>query len=90
MSHISQNKRQLMTRVRRLKGQVEALEKAIEADAECTDVLTQVSAVRGAAQGLMVEVLGEHLREHVAAPADETERQAEMAKVVGILKSYLR
>lgn len=79
-----------MTRVRRLKGQVEALEKAIEADADCTEVLTQVSAVRGAAQGLMVEVLGEHLREHVAAPADEDVRQAEMTQVMAILKSYLR
>jgi len=90
MSHVAANKKPLITRVRRIRGQIDALERALEEDAECADILTQVAAVRGASQALMVEVLGDHLREHVAAPVDEATRHAEMAQVMAILKSYFR
>lgn len=52
-----------------IRGQVEALEHAVEEERGCSDVLHQVAAVRGAIQGLMVAVLEEHVRTHIAGPS---------------------
>jgi len=68
MSHTAHNRTDLTKRVRRITGQLAAVEKALEANASCSDVLQQVAAVRGAINGLMDELIIEHLREHVAAP----------------------
>ncbi|QWT19480.1 metal/formaldehyde-sensitive transcriptional repressor [Bacillus sp. NP157] len=89
MSHVSQNKSRLVTRIRRLRGQLDALERALEGDAECLDVLTQAAAIRGASQGLMVELLGDHLRQHVVAPEDVEEREAEAEQVLQLVRRYL-
>jgi FrmR/RcnR family transcriptional regulator, repressor of frmRAB operon len=68
MSHTAHNRTDLTKRVRRITGQLAAVEKALDANASCSDVLQQVAAVRGAINGLMDELIIEHLREHVAAP----------------------
>ncbi len=68
MSHTAHNRTDLTKRVRRIAGQLAAVEKALDTDASCSDVLQQVAAVRGAINGLMDELIIEHLREHVAAP----------------------
>ncbi|TQV29196.1 metal-sensing transcriptional repressor, partial [Xanthomonas perforans] len=52
MAHLNQDKSKLLARVRRIRGQVEGLEKALAQDVDCTALLTQVAAFRGAAQGL--------------------------------------
>ncbi len=90
MTHLNHNQPKLLARVRRIRGQVEALEKALGSDIDCTAVLTQVAAVRGAAQALMVELLADHLRHHVAAPDSADLRQDAVDEVTGILKSYLK
>lgn len=89
MSHVNRDKQRIVTRVRRLKGQLEALERALDASADCMDVLTQAAAIRGASQGLMVELLSDHLQQHVVENGDETERAAEAAQVTQLLKKYL-
>ena len=67
MPHTIKNKKQLLTRVRRIKGQAEALERALESEADCSAVLQQIAAIRGAVNGLMLEVLEGHMREHLGA-----------------------
>lgn len=47
----------------RIRGQIDALERSLEGDAECRAILQQIAAVRGAANGLMAEVLESHIRE---------------------------
>jgi DNA-binding FrmR family transcriptional regulator len=89
MSHVNQNKKGLVTRVRRLRGQLDALERALEGDADCLDVLTQAAAIRGASQGLMVELLGDHLRQHVVAEGDASIRETEAEQVLQLVKRYL-
>lgn len=91
MSHVIQNKSRLLVRTRRIQGQVNALEKALSGgEAECIAVLTQIAAVRGAVQGLMVEVLDGHLREHVSGQEDAHLRDAEVTQVMGLLRSYFK
>jgi DNA-binding FrmR family transcriptional regulator len=88
MSHTIQNKKALITRVRRISGQIASLERALEADADCDSVLQQAASVRGAVQGLMSLLLEDHLREHVAASNPSALRELE--PVMAVLRSYLR
>ena len=90
MSHTSGN-RKLLARVRRIKGQAEALEKMLDGTSDCGAVLQQIAAIRGAANGLMGEVLESHIREHLGAHVvSEEERQADLEQVITVLRSYLK
>lgn len=88
MSHTVQNKKSLIARVRRISGQVASLEKALESDADCDAVLQQAASIRGAVQGLMSQLLEDHLREHVAASSPKALKELE--PVMAVLRSYLR
>ncbi|HVH35398.1 MAG TPA: metal/formaldehyde-sensitive transcriptional repressor [Tahibacter sp.] len=90
MSHTSRDSRKLLSRVRRLGGQVAALESALSAGAECAAVLVQVAAIRGAAASLMRELLTGHLQEHVVEQPDRKRREQEMAAITELLRSYLK
>lgn len=90
MAHTTRNQKKLQSRVRRIGGQVAAIEKALETGADCADVLVQIAAVRGAVHGLMMEVLNGHLQEHVVAESDERRRTREMAVVSDLLRTYLK
>ena len=89
MAHLAKDKKKLNARVRRIAGQVASLERALESEADCGAVLHQLAAVRGAINGLMLQVLEGHLREHVAPLADKRS-QAELEPVLAILRSYLK
>jgi DNA-binding FrmR family transcriptional regulator len=75
-------------RVRRMKGQVEALEKALSGQVDCTALLTQVAAVRGASHGLMAMLLSDHLRHHLAGPDDAASRELAVDDIASILRRY--
>jgi DNA-binding FrmR family transcriptional regulator len=91
MPHTVAGKKQLLTRVRRIKGQIGALEQALESEAECVAVLHQIAAVRGAVNGLMAEVLEGHLREHLGAESLTAKERADgVEEVVAALRSYLK
>ncbi|WP_295371457.1 metal/formaldehyde-sensitive transcriptional repressor [uncultured Pseudacidovorax sp.] len=91
MPHSAEEKKRVITRLRRIRGQTEALERAVEAGTDCGALLQQLSALRGAATGLMAEVLDSHLRETFGT-ADEkpADTQAEIEQVMRIVRSYLR
>lgn len=88
MSHTVQNKKSLITRVRRISGQVASLERALESDEGCDAILQQAASIRGAVQGLMSQLLEDHLREHVATSNPKALRELE--PVMAVLRSYLR
>ena len=71
VSHTIKGKAKLLGRVRRIRGQVEAVERALEAEIGCTDVLMLVASVRGAINGLTAELMEDHIRNHVVDPAHE-------------------
>ncbi len=91
MPHTIHDKKKLLARVRRIKGQMQALETALVEEAECAAVLQQIAAVRGAVNGLMAEVLEGHIREHLGAE-DVTPRQRreDLEQVVSAVRSYLK
>lgn len=81
----------LLARIRRIKGQVEALERALENSQDCSVVLQQQAAVRGAVNGLMLQVMEGHLREHLAdADATDAQRAKDLEMVIAVLRSYAK
>lgn len=92
MAHTIRQKTKLLNRVRRIRGQIEAVERALKEEKECTDVLHGIAAARGAINGLMAEVLEDHIRNHVADPASDPD--AERAKgaedLIDVVRSYLK
>ncbi len=91
MPHTPQEKKRVLARVRRLKGQLSALETALIEGVECGDVLQQIAAVRGAVTGLMRQVLESHMRETLAM-GDITlaQRTAAVDEVSDLLRTYLK
>lgn len=92
MSHTIKNKSKLIGRVRRIKGQIEAVERALEAELGCADVLMLVASVRGAVNGLTVELLEDHIRHHVVDPAREQnpEKARGAADLIDVVRTYLK
>jgi DNA-binding FrmR family transcriptional regulator len=91
MGHVAREKTKLLNRVKRMRGQLEAIERAVDADDECATVLQQATACRGALDGFIAEVIEDHIREHMldpAAPADDPRREA-AEDLVQIVHSFL-
>lgn len=91
MPHAPEEKKRALVRVRRLRGQLEALERALEAGAECAPVLQQLAAIRGAVQGLTTQVLESHVRETFGGPVVTREQQdALVSDLTSLMRSYLK
>lgn len=94
MPHTPEGKKRAITRLRRIKGQVEALERAIEAGADCGPLLQQIVAMRGATNGLMAEVMESHLRETFGIDStiqdDVVAHDNNIDGIMNILRTYLK
>jgi DNA-binding FrmR family transcriptional regulator len=92
MTHTIEDKRKLLNRVRRLRGQIEALERALEADTGCIDVMRLLTASRGAINGIMAEVVEDHIQMHMVDP-DRKPSRAEIEaadELLEVLRTYIR
>jgi len=92
LAHIIRDKKKMLHRVRRIRGQIEAVETAIEREAECSEILHTISACRGAINALMAEVLDGHIRFHVMDPDENprSEKARATQELIDVLRSYLK
>ena len=92
MAHTIREKHKLLARVRRIRGQVEAIERALDGEAGCEQVMHLIAGARGAMTGLMAEVVEDHVRMHLvdtekhpdALNGDATE------ELLAIIRTYLK
>ena len=68
MSHTIRDRKKLLSRVRRIRGQVEAIERALANEAACEEVMHLIAGSRGAMAGLMAEIVEDHVRSHLVDP----------------------
>ena len=92
MAHTSKDKQKLLSCIRRIAGQVEAIQRALSDQHECSSVLQLMAACRGALNGLMAEVVEGHIRFHVLAPGNGRKSpQAEAAEeLIDVVRAYLK
>lgn len=90
MTHIIHQKPKLLARVRRLKGQVEAVERALEAELGCGEVLQLLASIRGAMNGLTAELMEEHVRSHVIAADNDDERAIGGEELIEVIRTYMK
>jgi DNA-binding FrmR family transcriptional regulator len=92
MAHVTQKRDKLVLRIRRLRGQLDAAERAIETEAACTTVLQTLVACRGALNGLIAEVVEDHVRHHVVDPDKKPRSKAAQGarELIDVLKTYLK
>ncbi len=91
MSHTIRNKTNLAKRVARIRGQVDAVARALDDEAECGEVLRLIASARGAMNGLMSEVLEDHIRSHAFSGAKPKSDDAQVAdELVEVVRSYLK
>jgi len=92
MAHTIRDKQKLINRVRRIRGQLDAVEKALNEEQECFAILQTLAACRGAMNGLVSEVIEGHIRFHVVNPDEKpASQQAKAAQqLIEIVKSYVR
>lgn len=86
-----EDKKKITLRVKKIQGQVQAIERALNDDTPCAAILQQICAVRGAINGLMNQVLEVHLKDTlVDGDSTELQRSEELIEISKILKSYLK
>ena len=90
MSSHERKKTKLQQRVRRLRGQLDAVERALNADENCGDQLMQLAAVRGAVNSLMGEVLEDHIRFHLTSGAKEKIAPELAEDLIDLVRAYLK
>jgi len=91
MSYTIQDKQKLLNRVRRIKGQVEAIERALEEEHGCSDVLQRITSCRGAMNGLLAVVLEDHIRNHlVDAESGEGDGASATEQLIEVVHSYFK
>jgi DNA-binding FrmR family transcriptional regulator len=92
MAHTVHDQKKLLLRIRRIRGQVNAVEKTLLAEKDCSTVLVTLAACRGAINSLMSEVLESHVRFHVLNPKDKpTSGQTDAAEeLINVIRTYLK
>jgi len=87
----SREKQKLLFRIKRIRGQFAAVERALESGDECADILMLLAAIRGGVNGLMAEILEDHVRLHIMTPEKSNESPEEMAEdLISLIRSYLK
>ena len=89
MTHTIRETQKLLARVRRLRGQIEAIERALEGEAGCEQVMHLIAGARGAMAGLMAEVVEDHVRTHLVDPRGTVNTEA-VEQLLEVVRTYLK
>ncbi len=91
MPHPEKEKQKLLARIRRIRGQVDSIERSLSTGDDCADILMLLANVRGGINSLMAEVLEDHIRLHMMHPGKETLPSQELAEdLIDLVRAYLK
>ncbi len=90
MAEISRERTKLLNRVKRIRGQMDAVERTLAAEENCTDVLMLLAAVRGGINGLMAEVLEDHIRLHLLQDGRAPLTPDLGEELIDLVRAYLK
>lgn len=91
MSHLDKEKQKLVARIKRIRGQVDSIERQLTTGDDCADILMLLANVRGGVNSLMAEVLEDHIRLHMLKPDGNGLPSQELAEdLIDLVRAYLK
>jgi DNA-binding FrmR family transcriptional regulator len=91
MSHLEKEKQKLVARIRRIRGQVDSIERSLSSGDDCADVLMLLANIRGGVNSLMAEVLEDHIRNHMMGTEKSAAPPVELAEdLIDLVRAYLK
>jgi DNA-binding FrmR family transcriptional regulator len=90
MAHLIQQKKKLSARLSRIRGQLNGIERALEENHDCGEVLLTLAACRGALNALMAEILEGHVRQHLLNEKSTESQAAAGEELIEVIKRYLK
>jgi DNA-binding FrmR family transcriptional regulator len=91
MSHLEKEKQKLVARIRRIRGQVDSIERSLTSGDDCADVLMLLANIRGGVNSLMAEVLEDHIRLHLLSTDKDLTDPNELAEdLIDLVRAYLK
>ena len=91
MSHLEKETQKLIARIKRIRGQVDSIERSLTTGDDCADILMLLANVRGGVNSLMAEVLEDHIRLHLLAPEKDSAPPQELAEdLIDLVRAYLK
>lgn len=90
MTEISRERMKLLNRAKRIRGQMDAVERTLTAEENCADVLMLLAAVRGGINGLMAEVLEDHIRLHLLQDGHAPLTPDLGEELIDLVRAYLK
>jgi DNA-binding FrmR family transcriptional regulator len=91
MDHLDKEQKKLVARIKRIRGQVDSIERSLSTNDNCADVLMLLATVRGGINSLMAEVLEDHIRLHLLSPEKPTAEPQELAEdLIDLVRAYLK
>jgi DNA-binding FrmR family transcriptional regulator len=92
MSHTIKDKTKLLHRVNRIQGQIGAVEKMLQRDEDCSLILRTIASCGGALNGLLAEILEEHIRQHILDPKHKptADQIGSIEELIDVVKAYIK
>ncbi len=91
LPELTREKQKLVSRIKRLRGQMDAVERSLAEGDECADILMLLAAIRGGVNSLMAEFLEDHIRLHMMHPSHRTESPEELTEdLISLVRAYLK
>jgi DNA-binding FrmR family transcriptional regulator len=91
LPQIPKEKQKLLSRIKRLGGQIDAVQRSVTEGDECADILMLLAAIRGGVNSLMAEILEDHIRLHITHPDRSTESPDELTEdLISLVRAYLK
>ena len=90
MTHNVRDQQKLLNRIRRIRGQVEAVERTLEGAGDCSEDMHLLTAPRGAVNSLLAEVLEDHVREHLAGRSSSDARVEAADELIDVIHAYFK
>ena len=90
MAHLHNDNKKIKSRIKRIKGQLDAVERGLDGEGDCFKTLQTLAACRGAMNGLLAEILESHIKEHIMIDSGnpKTSQDKEALDLIQLLKTY--
>lgn len=88
---VDKEQQKLVARIKRIRGQVDSIERSLTGGDDCADILMLLANVRGGINSLMAEVLEDHIRLHLLSSQSKSNNPHELAEdLIDLVRAYLK